>query len=406
MAEQNNLPAVSQVVENLPTKEALVAALDSNKTSVANALAYGEKLLEELKAGMTAEKDEKANAYLVKLRKTLDKCNSGRMPFTRALDALIKEFTSLENQIAPGKGIYAQIQNIRDTYARKLADDKRQEQERIIRQQNAAKERETVAIQIKAAVEQAIIHIISEDKKTLLDLFERVTLDTYDKVVDTFKEFQFVFKIDRWNAIQPSVNAQYLTSAEIENVTLNAKAGKFDDVASNYTSTMKAFCADLLDKFPSKKAELEKMAAASAEEAERLRQEAEARRVAEEAKQAEEARLAAEEAQEAARTQMDIAEANAAMDKEIALAQVESETGAIASTRKATKIEVINQAGWLEIISFYFRNEGNKLSVDDLGKKKLDTMKTFAEKAARAGEFIESKNLRYVDDIKTIATAA
>lgn len=399
--EINNLPAL---VSSIPTKDSLIATLDANKTSVTNAVIYGQGLVEQAKKGMTDELDEKLNNYLVKLKTTHKKMNDARSPLTRALDSVIKEFTGLENQIAPGKGIYAEAQAFRDGHARAKELKRKEDEAKILHNQNVAREKESVVIDVRSAIDQTIINLISADKALLNKAFEGVTLEKYDALLQAFKGYEFIFKIDRWNSILPTPDVLYLTQAEVENIILNQKAGRFQDVSKNYTAQMKAFRDELLIQFPSKKAELEAIASAGVEEASRLQKEVEERQKLAEQQRQKEAEEARTKAEEETRVAREIAEANVAMDAEIARAEIQSDN--VASIRKAVKIEVLSPAGWLEIISLYFRKEGNSLGVEDLGKKKLDTMKTFAEKCARSGEFIESKNIRYVDDVKAIASKA
>ena len=102
------------------------AVLSSNRQSADNCVRFGRNLLEnERQAGMTPALDEQMARFIVKARKTLEKTNEMRKPFTVLLDEVKKRFTAAENDI---KGIQSEVQARRNEYATRLAEEKAREE--------------------------------------------------------------------------------------------------------------------------------------------------------------------------------------------------------------------------------------------------------------------------------------
>ena len=70
------------------------------------------------------------------------------------------------------------------------------------------------------------------------------------------------------------------------------------------------------------------------------------------------------------------------------------------SVKVSKKIEILNVNGILPIIHMWFSHEGCNLGTDELAKI-FKKQITFCEKLANSkDEFIDDKNIKYVDDVK------
>lgn len=151
---------------------------------------------------------------------------------------------------------------------------------------------------------------------------------------------------------------------------------------------------EILDKLPSKKAELERMAEADAAEAARLKAEM-AQREAEEAARKEQER---QKAEAEARQKAELDKANAEMSGLFGVAKAEQVY--TPKSKVSKKIKVNDPGAFLHIVSMWWQREGCTLSVDELSKifkKQL----AFCEKlATKEDVFVDAVGLEYYDDVK------
>jgi hypothetical protein len=120
-----------------------------NKTSYQKALKRGEELITLAGAGMNDTLDGQLSTYIQRVKVTIKTMKENREPFTQAMTAVTKEFTGLESGL---KLPIDKCQNIRDAYATKKMEERR-EQERLAAL-NLAKDQEL----IEAEKEYRILH--------------------------------------------------------------------------------------------------------------------------------------------------------------------------------------------------------------------------------------------------------
>jgi len=209
----------------------------------------------------------------------------------------------------------------------------------------------------------------------------------------------------------------------------------YDGFSKDYQIQISALKHSLISRLESKKAELEEAEKQriEAEKAEKARQEALAKANSEKEKRAlaEKQRLAREQ-EEKERLRLEnervireqaerdkqqaegerlkkeaedkIASDKAAKDAEILFDSVTESVSSPAApaSRSGFSIKVLHQAGWVEMFTFWYRKEGVTSTLAELEKKTLKQIKTFCEKAAKEGEMIESKHLKYEAEVKAI----
>jgi len=115
--------------------------LQLNISSKTKAIEAGQKLVEIAKNGMNDFNDEQLSIFLSKAKKTIDSMNERRKPFTQIVDAVKKQFTTLESELKP---IMDEIKSIRDSYATEKMKAK-QEADRIA-QAKLDKDKEIIEI--------------------------------------------------------------------------------------------------------------------------------------------------------------------------------------------------------------------------------------------------------------------
>lgn len=383
--------------------------LKQNQESSSKALAAGSALLNTIQAeGMNDALDEACNDYLVKLKKSLTLMNDRRKPITQIMDEFKKFFTSEEAKLDPKGEIYSTIQNYRNKYAEKKANDIAEQKRQV--QLKAEKDQALIVLRsdIEAQITKCFDAYVAEAKQKLSTNFEKVTLDNYEKAFEYFNRFIYApayeyisNKLDEAKYSMAVISLKEYASIKesvFTNIVYTSQASLCDTLINDYRIS-------LLDKLPSKKAQLQEIAEAeknNAAEAARLKaeqqlhaeQEQQRLKLEQEQKEKESAVMAEGNKQAAITTSL--FEASAEM------AEVMTDARPV---RESYNIEVLKPAGWFPIISFYFEKEGNGKTPAELEKKTLLQMKTFCEKwAVKSDTKIESPLLRYTETFKAIAT--
>ena len=383
--------------------------LKQNQESSAKALAAGSALLNTIQAeGMSDALDEACNDYLVKLKKSLVLMNDRRKPITQIMDEFKKYFTSEEAKLDPKGEIYSTIQTYRNKYAEKKANDAA-EQRRLI--EIKAKKDQALVI-LKADIEANIIKCFdlyaSESKTRLSTNFEKVTLENYEKACEYFSKpvtappmSTLELRIDEGKYSLGNISFNEYTELRKQIFT----GAIYVNHATSFDLQLDEYRVSLLDKLPSKKAQLEEIAEAeknNAEEAARLKEQQAQHAAAEQARLKEENDKKEREAATLAEANKQSAITTSLFEASAEMAEVMPEARPV---RESYNIEVVKPAGWFLIVSFYFEKEGNGKTQPELEKKTLLQMKTFCEKwAVKSDTKIESPLLRYTETFKAIAT--
>lgn len=397
----NQLIPVSDAVivrqENIATiVKAGPQSYQTNALSCQRCAEAGQQLLDEIeRCGMSDELDKRLAAYIEKTRKTVKAMNERRSPVTKLFDQVRSEFTVLENTIDPTKKdtVPFRIAQYRNAYAAK----KREEEERRRQAELAAQEVIRAKESYRAAVEEdyrrSFNNLVTTSINELTKLNTGVTLENYTAVFDTVTGYQSTLPAD-WRP--PSgVRLPYNVSPEETKVIRNEVFRKLlPSFEEQFVFEVDEYRREILDKLPSKKIELERMAEADAADAARLKAEM-AQREAEEAARKEQERQKAEaEAQQKA----ELDKANAEMSGLFGVAKAEQVY--TPKSKVSKKIKVNDPGAFLNIVSMWWQREGCTLSVDELStifKKQL----TFCEKLATKEDiFVEAAGLEYYDDVK------
>lgn len=370
---------------------------NKNQLSCGRCRMAGEQLLATVKAmGMSDEIDQTVAKYLEKTRRTVKEMNERRAPVTKLFDQVRKEFTTLENEIDPAKAgtVPFQLQQLRNQYAamKREQEEARRRAEEAQRQSEMArnKYRTDCIDDYKFKFNDLINTRINE----LTTLDRSVTLENYQVVYDTVSAFVVELPAD-W-CPPSSVRQPYnLTTDEARKICGDAMRGLLGQFAEQYKSEIGDYRQDILDRLPSKKAELERVAKADAAEAARIKAEMAKREAAEAARK--EAERIAREKEEAKK-----AEAMKANSEAVNLFNLaQASTPAYQPKAKVTKkINVTAPSGYMQVMSMWWAKEGCNLSKEELDKI-FKKQIAFCEKVAnKEGEFIDDPGIRYVEEVK------
>ncbi len=383
---------IKLIVANAPQ------SMQDNIISCQRCMEAGENLLKAIQDnGMTDELDQQAAAFIEKSRKTVKKMNERRSPVTKLFDEIRTRFTSIENAIDPGKAdtIPYKLQQLRNQYAAK----KREEEERRRREELARQQAEAARAKLKIDVEEdfkgQFQSLLNEKVNNLTELDNEVTLETYDKAYEQIKTSSTELPPEWLYNLHSTVRRPLNVSVdEMRRIELDVKEALGKQFKEQYAAEIQDNKDYILDRMPSKKVNLERIAKANAAEAARMKAEMEERQRKEaEAQEAERKRKEEEERKksEAARQQIEMGSLFNAQ---------EAVQGYQPKMKVSKKIELLNPEGILPIIGMWWRLEGCNLSVEELSKM-FKKQITFCEKVAnKDGEFIKDESVEYIDDVK------
>ena len=385
--------------ENIQTiVSAAPQSYQDNKLSREKCIQAGQAILDAIKAqGMTDELDQQAAQFIEKARKTVKKMNERRSPVTKLFDDIRKEFTALENAIDPIKSdtIPYQLQQFRNQFAAKKRAEEEERRRREYERQQAEAARTKMKQDIEEDFKQQFQSLVNRDCNALSTIDSAVSLDNYDASFKQVKEFStelpadFLYNLHTLIRIPAGITVDELRKVEIE--TKERLGKQFKEQYEFEVDSTKQY---IIDRLPSKKANLERMAQASAEEAARIKAEMEARQRKEaEEQEAERRRKEEEEKQKAEMTRQ-----QSEMESLFGQQAVVS-SGYQPKVKVAQKINLLNPEGIMAVLSMWWLNEGRTLSVEELSKM-FKKQITFCEKLAKEGTFIADESVEYVEDVK------
>lgn len=397
----NQLIPVSDAVivrqENIATiVKAGPQSYQTNALSCQRCAEAGQQLLDEIERnGMSDELDKRLAAYIEKTRKTVKAMNERRSPVTKLFDQVRSEFTILENTIDPTKKdtVPFRIAQYRNAYAAQKREEEERRRQAELAAQEAIKAKESYRAAVEEDYRRVFNTLVTTSINELTKLNTDVTLDNYTAIFDTVTGYQSKLPAE-WCPLS-GVRLPYNISLEEGKAIRKEVFGKLlPSFEEQFVFEVDEYRREILDKLPSKKIELERMAEADAAEAARLKAEM-AQREAEEAARKEQERQKAEaEAQQKA----ELDKANAEMSGLFGV--VKAEQVYTPKSKVSKKIKVNDPGAFLNIVSMWWQREGCTLSVDDLSKifkKQL----TFCEKLATKEDiFVEAAGLEYYDDVK------
>lgn len=385
--------------ENIQTiVSATPQSYQDNKLSRERCIAAGQTILADIQQhGMTDELDQKAAEFIEKARKTVKKMNDKRSPVTKLFDDIRKEFTTMENDIDPTKTdtVPYKLQQLRNQYAaKKRAEDEERRRKEYERQQAEAA-RTKMRQDIEDDFKQQFFARLNQVNNALTAIDNSVTLENYDVSVKAIRDTQTTLPVDFIENLRTTIRIPIGVSIEeMQNAERETKERLMDFFTGTYEYQIQVARDYILDRLPSKKANLERMAQGSADEAARIKAEMEARQRKEAAEQEAERRRKEEEEKQKA----EMARQQAEMEGLFAQQAVVS-SGYQPKVKVAQKINLLNPKGIMPILSMWWSKEGCHLSVEELTKM-FKKQITFCEKLAKEGTYIRDENLEYVEDVK------
>lgn len=386
--------------ENIQTiVSAAPQSYNDNKLSCERCISAGQSILNTIttNGGMTDELDKEAALFIEKARKTVKKMNEKRSPVTKLFDDIRREFTVIENAIDPTKvdTIPYKLQQYRNQYAaKKRAEEEKRRQEEYKRQQ-AEQARIKLRQDIEGDFKAQFQTYLNQSINWLTTKDNSVTLENYNTVYSEIKNFSVSLPADWLHNLYTLIRipANILVD-ELRQFETDTKERLSKQFTEQYTAEIQDNKDFILDRLPSKKANLERMAQADAAEAARVKTEMEERQRKEaEEREAERKRKEEEEKQKAEMARQQ-AEMNGLFSEQASMQNYQPKV------KVTQKIELLNPEGIMPILSMWWSKEGCTLSVEELSKL-FKKQITFCEKLANKDSvYIENESVQYIDDVK------
>lgn len=386
--------------ENIQTiVSAAPQSYSDNKLSCERCISAGQSILNTIttNGGMTDELDKEAALFIEKARKTVKKMNEKRSPVTKLFDDIRREFTVIENAIDPTKvdTIPYKLQQYRNQYAaKKRAEEEKRRQEEYKRQQ-AEQARVKLRQDIEGDFKAQFQTYLNQSINWLTTKDNSVTLENYNTVYSEIKNFSVSLPADWLHNLHTLIRIPANISVdELRQFETDIKERLGKQFTEQYTAEIQDNKDFILDRLPSKKANLERMAQADATEAARVKAEMEERQRKEaEEREAERKRKEEEEKQKAEMARQQ-AEMNGLFSEQASMQNYQPKV------KVTQKIELLNPEGIMPILSMWWSKEGCTLSVEELSKL-FKKQITFCEKLANKDSvYIENESVQYIDDVK------
>lgn len=362
-------------------------------------------LLDTIEAeGMSDEMDSEINKWQGSAKKALSINNERRTPITQILTKIAAEFTSLENPLNPQKtdSYYSKLQNHRNSWAKHKQELQRQKEAEILKKQNEEKERLDLKSEAEKLIRDAYTKKLYSFKAYISKTLNEMSLDNFAESKEKISKLKIDYPRDAFNKLECLLSAKFIDSTEVERIINTTRINLYDELSANFRENMEVDKQEALDKLPSKKRELERIAKADAETAARLKEEAEKRKKAEEKLLKDQQEEAERQAKLKLQQEQDMNNAQTLFDAQAEISVLNESAG---KTKSSYVINVLNHQGWLMIFANYFEHFGNALDLETVGKKSLNQMKKDVEKLANSkGIFIEHESIEYVEDVKAVHT--
>ena len=395
----SNLPII-KADEMAVITSSMPQALADNRQSHDRCIAACTALIDAIKAqGMTPELDTQAAAIIDRAKRTVKKMGERRSPATKVFDEIRKLFTTLENDIDPTKSgnVVYQLQQARNEYARRLHEA---EQQRIFAQQQ------------RKRIEQATTRLISdindficaefnsyvEQAITVIEQLEQsATIENYSKNFDAIAAIKPTLD-PRWGEKLKAFPLQPyhapMTEADVQRITAETLTNLIPRFQKQFEEEVGTTLEDTLRRMPSRLAELKRIAAADAKEAERIKADMKAKAKAEQQRAEAERRQREEKARQEAELQQR-QQSMANLFDAAAVAQPQAP-----KVKVSKKIHITDPKGILPIISMWFLHVGCTLTVEEI-EKMFSKQIRFCEQLAGKEEItVKDDNVVYSDDVK------
>lgn len=386
--------------ENIQTiVSAAPQSYSDNKLSCERCISAGQSILNTITAsgGMTDELDKEAALFIEKARKTVKKMNEKRSPVTKLFDDIRREFTVIENAIDPTKAdtIPYKLQQYRNQYAaKKRAEEEKRRQEEYKRQQ-AEQARVKLRQDIEGDFKTQFQTYLNQSINWLTAKDSSVTLENYNTVYSEVKNFSASLPADWLQNLHTLIRIPGNVSVdELRQIETDTKERLGKQFTEQYTAEIQDNKDFILDRLPSKKANLERIAQADAADAARAKAEMEERQRKEAKEREAERKRREEEEKQKAEMARQQAEMSGLFAEQASMQNYQPKV------KVTQKIELLNPEGIMPILSMWWSKEGCTLSVEELSKL-FKKQITFCEKLANKDSvYIENESVQYIDDVK------
>lgn len=370
-----------------------------NKLSCERCISAGQSILNTITAsgGMTDELDKEAALFIEKARKTVKKMNEKRSPVTKLFDDIRREFTVIENAIDPTKAdtIPYKLQQYRNQYAaKKRAEEEKRRQEEYKRQQ-AEQARVKLRQDIEGDFKTQFQTYLNQSINWLTAKDSSVTLENYNTVYSEVKNFSASLPADWLQNLHTLIRIPGNVSVdELRQIETDTKERLGKQFTEQYTAEIQDNKDFILDRLPSKKANLERIAQADAADAARAKAEMEERQRKEAKEREAERKRREEEEKQKAEMARQQAEMSGLFAEQASMQNYQPKV------KVTQKIELLNPEGIMPILSMWWSKEGCTLSAEELSKL-FKKQITFCEKLANKDNvYIENESVQYIDDVK------
>ena len=352
------------------------AVLSYNRQSADNCVRFGRNLLEnERQAGMTPALDEQMARFIVKARKTLEKTNEMRKPFTVLLDEVKKRFTAAENDI---KGIQSEVQARRNEYATRLAEEKAREEREAEARRMLEEERIRVRKELEAGLRGVFLERVVRRKKEMMEYASTATrsdIEAREREVQSYHP-DYTDEAIRGDIDLLRVPSRMVSEAEQEAMKRELLALP-NTRREEYNDELELYKTLVLERFAERRKELDEME--RADEAKRKEMEAlQARR-----RQEEEERLRKEQAEAEAKARQEAeVRAQAAKLKNTIDTQASLFAEPKRNDKEAFRVKVSHPAGYMLLAQMWFEDEGKDMPLEKFEKVTFKRIAAWAEKVA------------------------
>lgn len=406
------------------------------------AIEAGERLLEKItESGIDEALAEELTTFIKKAKNTKDYSLKQRKPITQMFQLVSKGFTGIEADI---EAMIGKVKKCLDDYAAEQARLQAEREAEAARK--AAHDKELGELEAKAeeGLKLSFIQHLSSQKRYLNTILEDMQLPLVDSVKTVLKGYDEALspKDLHW----PELNLVTVTAEELTAIKKKVGAAVAPELKAQYKQEIADIKKELLDKVPSKVAELheaKRLADEEAAAAEKARKEEEERKAAiAKANAKEKARLEEEgrkakvvetERQAKAKAEQDKldaerkkrqqeenqrleAEAEQSRQKAAEEAKAKAESTAmnvmfdmeqvssgssVPKGKPTYEITVTHQKGYSEMFALWFAKEGGTMELDKLEKVTLERVRKYFEKLAADGEKMDSKYIKYRETFST-----
>lgn len=366
----------------------------SHQQSTSKAKEAVDKLVQQVAvSGMNEDAYKNAAGLIDKLKKTLTKFKEERAPITRTVTDITKAFTSQEAEL---DALITALKAPMDKFVQEQERKRRAEEEE--RQKKVQYEREVgrVTIEVNSEMRKSFLFIYGAKKVEITAVVRNMTLDTYNEVFDWLKTYNpEIPPIQKFSPIE-SIRTFIEPEKKAAIVQEMYASQEYEDERTVTIASLKMFANEQIPILSGLRDELQNIALANKTQQDALLREKQIREQQEDLQiaqevQAKSAEIVQEEIQGNRQNEMASlfeVEASIAPSSDIKIA-------------KSYPVSVDLPQGLPDIFAFWLRNLELPVDEKKIMAFTIARMVAVAEKEATKGTFINSKYVRYEEQIKS-----